>query len=99
MPKSLLLVDLKTSKNVYPTTHFPQLAGYELAGVEMGFPPTEAQYVLNTHDDGSYSLIRSCATPEHFLAYLAAEKAKREIQVLASARSGRSPRATRGTRR
>jgi hypothetical protein len=95
----LCLVDLKTSKGVYPTSHFPQLAGYELAGVEMGFSPTDAQYVLNTHEEGTYDLVRSCATPEHFLAYLAAEKAKREIQALAPARSGRPPRASQGTPR
>lgn len=74
------LVDLKTSKRVYPTSHFAQLAGYELASVEMGFPRTDAQFVLNTHEDGTYHFVRSTARPEHFLAYLAAANAKREIE-------------------
>lgn len=51
---ALCLVDLKTSKRIYPETHFPQLSGYELAGVEMGYPATDCQLVLNTNEDGSF---------------------------------------------
>lgn len=76
----LCLIDLKTSKRVYPTTHFPQLAGYELASREMGFPSTDAQYVLNVREDGSYDLVRSKATTEDFLAYLAAFRAIQRIK-------------------
>lgn len=77
----LCLVDLKTSKDVYPTTHFPQLAGYELASVEMGFPPTQAQFVLQTNSDGTYQFKQSWSEPEDFLAYLGALKAIRRIEA------------------
>jgi hypothetical protein len=80
--RALVMVDLKTSKGVYPDSHFPQLAGYEIASVEMGFAPTDAQYVLRTSPDGAFKLepddaardlgqfVRSWATPDTFLAYL-----------------------------
>jgi hypothetical protein len=71
----LALIDLKTSKSVYPTSHFPQLAGYELASVEMGFQPTDAQYILRVGRDGEYEFVRSTATAEHFLAFLDAQRA------------------------
>lgn len=63
----LALVDLKTSKRVY-TSHEVQLAGYELASVEMGFAPSDAQYVLRVDQDGSYEFARSHATVLDFLA-------------------------------
>jgi hypothetical protein len=78
---ALCLVDLKTSKDVYPEQHFPQLSGYELASVEMGFPPTDAQFVLQTRPDGTYQFKRSWSVPEDFLAYLGALKAIRRIQT------------------
>lgn len=71
---ALCLVDLKTSKGVYPTTHFPQLAGYEVGGVEMGFPETDAQLVLNTWPTGEHEptrdFVASWAQPEDFLDLL-----------------------------
>ena len=78
-PKALCLVDLKTSKDVYPEQHFPQLAGYELASVEMGFPPTDAQFVLNTKADGTYKFVRSTATADDFLNYLAAYRSIKRL--------------------
>jgi hypothetical protein len=77
----LCLVDLKTSKRIYPLTHYPQLAGYELASVEMGFPATDAQFVLNTHPDGTYDFKQSYATGADFLAYLGAMRAIRRLQA------------------
>ncbi len=77
---ALLLVDLKTSKRVYPKSHFPQLAGYELASVEMGFPPTDAQFVLNTHPDGTYDFKRSWATPDDFIAFCDAMRAIKRLE-------------------
>jgi hypothetical protein len=71
----LCLVDLKTSKRIYPTSHFAQLEGYELASVGMGFPPTDVRLVLNTHPDGTYDVGVSYSTGEDFLAYLEALKA------------------------
>lgn len=78
---ALCLIDLKTSKGVYPETHFPQLAGYELASTEMGFPATDGQFVLNTHPDGTYDFAASWATAEDFLAYLGALRAIRRIKA------------------
>lgn len=75
-----LLVDLKTSKRVYPTEHFPQLDGYELASCEMGYAPTDAQYVLRTSKDGTYEFVRSWAPPGCFLGFLAAYRAKAGVE-------------------
>lgn len=76
----LCLVDLKTSKGIYPTSHFVQLEGYELAGVEMGFPATDLRLVLNTHPDGTHQFEAGYAKAEHFVAYLEALKAIRYIK-------------------
>jgi hypothetical protein len=78
---ALCLIDLKTSKRCYPTSHFPQLSGYELASVEMGFGATDAQFVLNTHPDGTYDFIPSWSQGEDFLAYLGAHNAIRRIKA------------------
>lgn len=78
---ALCLIDLKTSKGVYPTTHFPQLSGYELARVEMGFPPTDAQFILNTHPDGTYDFVPSWSTPEDFEGYAAALRSIRRVEA------------------
>lgn len=75
----LVMVDLKTSKSVYPTEHFPQLAAYEGASVEMGFEPTAGQFVLLTTADGGFEMVPSWARFDHFLRYLDAYRAKREI--------------------
>lgn len=80
---ALCLLDLKTSKGVYPTTHFPQLEGYEGAGIEMGFPATDARLVLNTWptgDFGASDLYVSWSTYADFLAYLEAMRAIRRIK-------------------
>jgi hypothetical protein len=78
---ALCLIDLKTSKRCYPTSHFPQLSGYEVASREMGFPATQAQFVLNTHPDGTYDFIPSWSNGEDFLDYLAAFNAIKRIQA------------------
>lgn len=77
----LCLIDLKTSLRIYPLSHYPQLAGYELASVEMGFPATDAQFVLNTHPDGTKHFKQSYATSEDFVAYLGAMRAIRRLQA------------------
>jgi hypothetical protein len=79
---ALCLIDLKTSKRIYPLSHFVQLEGYELASVEMGFPPTDARLVLNTHPDGTYEIGVGYAGPEDFLGYLAAYKQVKRIKAL-----------------
>ncbi len=64
------LVDLKTSSGIYPTSHFRQLAAYELASVEGGYPKTDGQFVLHVTKDGKYEFVRSNATADDFLAVL-----------------------------
>lgn len=76
----LCLVDLKTSKHIYPLQHYAQLEGYELASVEMGFPATDYRMVLNTHPDGTYDVGTSYATADDFLAYLGAYRAIRSLK-------------------
>lgn len=82
---ALCLADLKTSKRIYPETHFPQLSGYELAGVEMGFPATDCQIVLNTNEDGSFDPEKDVAVswsqPEDFVDLLAAYRAIRRLKA------------------
>lgn len=91
---ALCLIDLKTSKGCYPDTHFPQLEGYELASVEMGFPPTEGgRWLLRTSEDGSFvahdalpahkwadtNFVKSWATAETFIGYLAAYRERERM--------------------
>lgn len=82
--RALGLWDLKTSKGIYPTTHFPQLEGYEGAGVEMGFPETDFRAVLNTNEDGTFdpteNLAVSWATYEDFVGLLEAFRAIKRIK-------------------
>lgn len=66
------LLDLKTSKGVYPESHFPQLAGYEIARRECGLVPTERQGILRVGADGSYEVRWSDADAEDFLVLLRA---------------------------
>lgn len=81
----LVLLDLKTSKSIYPTTHFPQLEGYEGASVEMGFPPTDVRVVLNTWPTGDFDPARDVAvswsTFDDFVAFLGALRAIRRIEA------------------
>lgn len=81
MRNALCLVDLKTSKSVYPLSHFPQLIGYEIASIEMGFPETDAQLVLNTHPDGTYDFVASWAEPSDFIGFLQAVRAIRRLEA------------------
>lgn len=82
---ALGLVDLKTSKGIYPTTHFPQLEGYEGAGVEMGYRPTDFRAVLNTWPTGDFDPARdfavSWSTFDHFLTFLGATRSIRELKA------------------
>jgi hypothetical protein len=82
---ALGLIDLKTSKGIYPTTHFPQLEGYEGAGVEMGYPATDFRAVLNTWPTGEHESARdfavSWSTYEDFLGYLGAMRSIRRLKA------------------
>lgn len=68
------LVDLKTSKDVYPE-QCEQLEAYEHASVECGYEPTAARGVIKVgpfedKPEGSYKLVRSWATFADFEATL-----------------------------
>ena len=75
------LVDFKSSKSVYPSTHFRQLAAYEAARVECGYEPTDAQYVLNANGEGSYAFVKSTATLSDFLAVLSVYNSDKTMKV------------------
>lgn len=64
-----LLGDVKTSKGVYGS-HLLQLEGYEGAGIECGYEPTDARFVLHLTALGVYEFKRARATYEDFLAIL-----------------------------
>jgi len=61
------LGDLKTSRWVYPTSHFAQLEAYEGARVENGREPTEARAVLHVTATGGMALVPSTFTFDDFL--------------------------------
>jgi hypothetical protein len=63
--------DFKTSKQVYARTNFRQLAGYELADVEMGNEPTDEQWIAVLRQNGDLVTARSTEGPESFLEVLA----------------------------
>ncbi len=46
------LVDLKTSKACYPSSHFRQLTAYDRLGVCCGQDPTDSQGILLVYPDG-----------------------------------------------
>jgi hypothetical protein len=66
----LYLGDLKTSKDVYPKSHWRQLEAYEGASVECGYEPTDGRGVLLVSADGTYRFVRSKATYQDFLVVL-----------------------------
>lgn len=86
----LVLADLKTSKWVYPSSHFPQLEAYEGARVEMGEPPTDVRAVIWTNAQGDMELVPSTASFEDFLALKASAEVIGRLD-----RSYRRPRRTR----
>jgi hypothetical protein len=75
------LLDAKTSKRVYPESHFPQLEAYEAAAVECGADPTDFRAVLRLGADGKYELAESTATFEDFLGIKAAYDALARIKA------------------
>lgn len=79
IPAGTYLVDFKSSKGVYPSTHFRQLAAYEAARVECGYEPTDAQYVLNANGEGSYAFVKSTAKLADFLAVLSVYNSDRQM--------------------
>lgn len=74
--RGLSMLDVKTSKGVYANTHFPQLAGYEIARLECGLEPTIRQGILRLGANGKHEVRWSNATADDFLAILAAYKSQ-----------------------
>lgn len=70
-------VDLKTSKNVYPEQHFPQLEAYEHAAVESGYRSSGRRCVLRLGVDGDFEFVESTACFDDFLAIKRAYEAVR----------------------
>lgn len=66
-PAGSVLGDLKTSKGVYDS-HKLQLAAYELAAQECGYPATDRQAIIHVTAQGKYEVVFSDATPAQFLA-------------------------------
>lgn len=84
IPPGVYLTDLKTSKSVYDT-NFLQLAAYEGAARESGYPATDGQAVLRVTPDGSYQFVFSKARYEHFLAVKGAYDALAELKAAKAA--------------
>lgn len=83
IPASRILLDLKTSKDIYEN-HGIQLAAYEHASIEGGYGPTDYRVVLHVGPDGSYQLRRARHTIAEFApivgAYHAVARAKELIK-------------------
>lgn len=74
-------IDLKTSKAVYPRSHFPQLKAYEAADVEMGHEPTDEQGILRLDGAGAPAqyVAAEGVTLDDFLALLTAHRSQHPI--------------------
>lgn len=62
------LGDVKTSKWVYPSSHFPQLEAYEGGRLEAGDKPSDIRVVLWVDANGNMELAPSTSTFADFLA-------------------------------
>lgn len=82
----LCRLDLKTGKRVYDIALL-QLAGYEVAALEMGEEPADRLLVLRLGQSGEFEVVESHATPEMFLGVKAAYDA---MQALKAARPRKS---------
>lgn len=69
IPAGKYLLDLKTSKGVYPK-HALQLIAYEMASIECGYDATDHRAVVHVTDDGRYEFVRTTAEPGDFLSVL-----------------------------
>ena len=61
------VTDLKTSKRVY-VSHFLQAEGYEGAGIECGWKPSDKRFIVHCTIEGDYEIIPSEATYDDFTA-------------------------------
>jgi hypothetical protein len=74
-----LLIDLKTSKEIYPT-HLLQLEAYEGGLQECGYGPTDARAVLHVTSDGRYEFRQAKATLEDYVAMVHADQALKRVK-------------------
>jgi hypothetical protein len=79
IPVGSYLSDVKTSKDVYPFSHFRQLEAYEHAAIEGGYTPTDGRYVIQLSPHGKYKYVRSQATFEDFLDALRIHQSNERI--------------------
>lgn len=79
---NLALVDLKTSKSMYPDSHFRQLKGYEIAWLENGGEPLDELVVLHVNHQGEYREHPVRCKPEHFLGCLDQLKLMRDFDAM-----------------
>ncbi len=61
------VTDLKTSKRVY-VSHFLQAEGYEGAGIENGWKPSDKRFIVHCTIEGDYEIIPSDANYDDFTA-------------------------------
>lgn len=86
IPAGVYLADLKTSKDIFPETHFRQLEGYEGASIECGYEPTDGRFVIHVDADGNYKVGLSTATFEDFLAVLEVYRSNERMKARGSKR-------------
>lgn len=75
-----VLLDVKTSKKVYPDSMFPQLRAYEIGGVECGEEPTQRQGIVRVSADGEFEVVWSCAEDDDFLSILHVYKTQKQLE-------------------
>lgn len=80
------LIDLKTTKNVYPQSAFPQLEAYEFAEIECGEEPTDFRAVLWLPLDGEAQLVESVDTFDNFLSLLSIYRLNERRKTLLKSR-------------
>lgn len=74
IPRGRGIWDLKTSKSIYPESHYLQLAGYRGAMEESGYGRSEYEGIINVRADGSWDVGISTARYEDFLAVVRAHR-------------------------
>jgi hypothetical protein len=76
-----VLFDYKTSKGIYPDSHFPQLEAYEAAYQCMGGDPTDSRLLVRLDKEGDYEIAKSCATFDTFLGVKSAFDAMADLKA------------------
>lgn len=78
-PGGRWLLDLKTSKDDYPSYHL-QLAAYEHAMVESGYGQVDQRGLVRVTADGKYELAVGVALPEEFAAVMEVDRIIKRIE-------------------